>query len=200
MLLEDAIQARRSVKHYHQDQKIPEADFHKIIQAGMLAPTSFNIQHWRFVRVSSASIREQIRQHAFDQAQVTEAAELVIITADVQAWRKQPERYWVNADSETRNFLVGMIHEFYNGRSVVQADEAMRSGSLAAQNMMLQAKALGYDSCPMIGFDADVVAELIRLPEDHLIVMMLTIGSAKADAQPRGGQLPIEQVLIDNQF
>lgn len=59
---------------------------------------------------------------------------------------------------------------------------------------------MGYDFCPMIGFDPDAVAQLIHLPADHLIVMLLAIGRAAAEPAPRGGQLPIDELLIDNRF
>ena len=76
----------------------------------------------------------------------------------------------------------------------------MRSCGIAAQTLMLSAKSLGYDSCPMVGFDFDAVARLIRLPEDHVISMMLAIGKATAPANPRGGQLPLAEVVIKDRF
>ncbi len=82
----------------------------------------------------------------------------------------------------------------------MQRDEAMRSCGIAAQTLMLAARTLGYDSCPMIGFDPDAVAKLIRLPGDHVVAMMLAIGKATAPANPRGGQLPLEEVLLINRF
>jgi len=65
---------------------------------------------------------------------------------------------------------------------------------------MLAAKAMGYDSCPMIGFDPVKVAEIIRLPEDHVIGMMLPIGKAVKDANARGGQLPYDEVVFRDRF
>ena len=79
-------------------------------------------------------------------------------------------------------------------------DEVMRSCGIAAQTLMLAAKSMGYDSCPMVGFDFDAVGRLINLPEDHVIAMMLAIGKATAPANPRGGQLPVEEVVVRNRF
>ena len=58
----------------------------------------------------------------------------------------------------------------------------MRSCGIAAQTLMLVAKAMGYGSCPMDGFDFDTVAELINLPEDHVITMFVVIGKATQEA------------------
>ena len=65
---------------------------------------------------------------------------------------------------------------------------------------MLAAKGLGYDSCPMIGFDTDQVAKLVNLPGDHVIGMMIVIGKATKPAHPKGGYLPLDQVVITNKF
>jgi nitroreductase len=76
----------------------------------------------------------------------------------------------------------------------------MRSCGIAGQTIMLAAKAMGYDSCPMIGFDPIQVSELINLPEDHVIGFMISVGKATEPARPRGGQLPLEEVVIQNKF
>ena len=62
------------------------------------------------------------------------------------------------------------------------------------------AKEMGYDSCPMDGFDFDKVAKIIDLPHDHIITMMITVGKKKDDARPRSGQLPLDEVLMIDGF
>lgn len=82
----------------------------------------------------------------------------------------------------------------------MQRDEAMRSVGIVAQTIMLAAKAMGYDSCPMIGFDGEQVAEIINLPDDHVIGMMLVVGKAVKPAWPKPGQLSLDDVLIKDLF
>jgi len=200
MELFTAIESRRAVKHYDTTRKMSEADFQKIISAALLSPTSYNIQHWRFVRVSNPQQRKEIKDAAWGQEQVTDASELLILCADTQAWQDRPERYWAEASQEAQDMLVPMLQDFYRGREDEQRDEAFRSCGMAAQTIMLAAKALGYDSCPMIGFDAPAVGQLIKLPKNHVIGMMITLGSAAKPANGRGGQLPLEQVLFENAF
>lgn len=147
-----AIEQRRSIKQYDSKFRMPEEDIQKLLDLALLAPTSFNIQNWRFIVVRDSEIRQQIRAAAWDQAQVTEAQLLLVLCADIKAWAKQPERYWKNAPPETQKTLVPMIGQFYeNEGEQIQRDEAMRSCGFSAQNLMLAAKAMGYDSCPMIG-------------------------------------------------
>lgn len=200
MELFTAIESRRAVKHFDSEQKIPAADLQKIMTAALLSPTSYNIQHWRFIRVTDRLQREQIKEAAWGQEQVTQASELLILCADTQAWQDRPERYWADAPQEAKDMLVPMLQDFYRGREQIQRDEAFRSCGMAAQTIMLAAKAMGYDSCPMIGFDGEAVASLINLPENHVIGMMLPLGVAAKAANGRGGQLPLEQVFLENSF
>lgn len=196
-----AIEQRRSIKQYDTSFVMPEEDIQKLLDLALLAPTSYNIQNWRFVVIRDTEVRQQIRAAAWDQAQVTEAQLLLVLCADTKAWAKQPERYWKNAPPETQKMLVPMIGQFYeNGGEQVQRDEAMRSCGFAAQNLMLAAKAMGYDSNPMIGFDPEAIGKIIALPEDHVISMMLVIGKAAQPAHGRGGQLPKAEVVFTDRF
>ena len=177
-----------------------EAEIEQLMSLAMLSPTAFNIQNWRFVLVRAPELRKQIRAASWDQAQVTDASLLVILTADLKAWEKEPSRYWKDAPQPVRDYLVPAIGQYYTGRGQVQQDEAMRSCGMAAITLMLAAKAMGYDSCPMDGFDFDAVVKLINLPQDHTIAMFVVIGKGTKDAWPRSGQLPMNEVVITNKF
>jgi nitroreductase len=196
----EAIYGRRAVKHYDPDHEMPEAELKKLLEAAIQAPTSFNIQHWRFVVVRDQALRQEIRALGNDQAQMTDASVLIIMTADVMAWKKEPARYWRNAPAEVAKLLVDWMGPFHEGREWLQRDEAMRSIGMASQTIMLAAKAMGYDSCPMIGFDLEKVAELIRLPSDHVIGNMIAIGKGTKPAWPKPGQLSLEEVVVTDKF
>ncbi|MEM9166650.1 MAG: nitroreductase family protein [Planctomycetota bacterium] len=196
----DAIYGRRAVKHFDPDHAMPEADLSKLLEAAIQAPTSFNIQHWRFVVVRDPALRKQIREIGNDQAQMTDASVLIVMTADVDAWKKSPERYWQNAPKDVADLLVNWMGPFHEGRDWLQRDEAQRSIGMAMQTLMLAAKALGYDSCPMIGFDIDKAAELINLPGDHAMGPMVAIGKGTKDAWPKPGQLGLDEVVITDRF
>ncbi len=195
-----AIKARRAVKHYDPDYVMPQEDVDRLLEHAMLAPSSFNLQHWRLVLVEDPALRQQLREAAWDQAQVTEASLVFVLCADLKAWEKNPKHYWRDAPKAAQDILVPMIQPFYEGKEQLQRDEAARSVGLIAQTMMLAAKAMGYDSCPMIGFDPEKVAELIRLPSDHMIGMLLVVGKATKPAWPKPGPLALDDVLIKNRF
>jgi len=131
---------------------------------------------------------------------MTDASLLIIMTADVKAWTKDPQRYWKNAPKEVADLLVNWMGPFHEGRDWLQRDEAQRSIGIAMQTMMLAAKAMGYDSCPMIGFDIEKVSELINLPDDHVMGAMVAVGKKTKDSWPKPGQLPLNEVVIENSF
>ncbi len=196
----EAITQRRAIKQYDPEHRMPEAEIEQLLSLAMLAPTAFNIQNWRFVVVREPELRRQIRAVAWDQAQVTDASLFIVLCADLQAWNKNTERYWRDAPEAVRNFVVPAIDSYYRGKEQVQRDEAMRSCGMAAQTLMLAAKSMGYDSCPMDGFDFAAVAQLINLPADHVIAMFVAIGKGTGVPWPRGGKLPLSEVVINNRF
>jgi len=179
---------------------MPEETFRTLMEAALLSPTAFNIQNWRFVRVSDPAQRRAIRAAAWDQAQVEDASELIVLCFDRKAWRRDPARYWRAAPPEVQDFLLPAIAAYYEDRPDVERDEGMRSCGLAGQTLMLLAQELGYDSCPMDGFDYARVGEIIDLPPDHEIAFMLAIGKGIRAPWPRPGQLPFEEVLVVDRF
>jgi len=197
----DAIYQRRAIKHFDPEHQLTNEEENKILEAAIQAPTSFNIQHWRFVIVRDPALRQRIRtEFGNDQAQMTDASLLIVMTADTMAWAKEPGRYWQNAPQEVCDLLVNWMGPFHEGREWLQRDEAQRSIGLAMQTIMLSAKAMGYDSCPMIGFDIDKVAELINLPDDHVMGPMVAIGKKTKESWPKPGQLPLNQLVFENSF
>ena len=196
----DAIKERRSVKHYDPTHKLSDDEIEQLMSLAVLSPTSFNMQNWRFVLVKDPEIRKKIRSASWDQPQVTDSSLLLVLCADLKSWKKDPGQYWKDAPKEARDFLVPAMGMFYEGKEQLQRDEAMRSCGIAAQTIMLAAKSMGYDSNPMIGFDPEKVAELINLPEDHVITMMVVVGKQVKPAMPRGGQLPLDKVVFTNKF
>lgn len=195
-----AIETRRAVKQFDPGHKMSQAEIDELMSLAMLSPTAFNIQHWRFVAVRDPAVREAIRAVSWMQSQITDSSLFVVICADIQAWGKTPERYWQNAAQDVREGMVEAIGEYYRGREQVQRDEAMRSCGIAAQTLMLAAKAKGYDSCPMDLSDFSEVAKIIKLPDDHAIAMFVAIGKGVRDPWPRAGQLPQNEVVFTDHF
>jgi nitroreductase len=201
MQVKDAIFTRRSIKAFDADHKMTVDEERELFETTIQAPTSFNIQHWRFVILRDPDLRSKIRKdYGNDQAQMTDASLLILFTADMKAWDKEPARYWKNAPKDVAELLVGWMGPFHQDREWLQRDEAQRSIGIAMQTLMLAAQGMGYQSCPMIGFDIEEVAKLIALPDDHVMGPMVAIGKGTKDAWPKPGQLSLDEVLLENSF
>lgn len=196
----EAIEQRRAIKAFDPSHALSEPEIAQLMQAAMHSPTSFNIQNWRFVLVRDAEQRRKIRAAAWDQAQVTDSSLLVILCGDLKSWQ-EPAAYWRNTPPETQEFMIKATRDFYQGRGEeMQRDEVMRSTGMAAQSLMLAAKEMGYDTCPMVGFDPVEVGRIINLPENHVISMFVAIGKATKPAHPRSGEADKKDIVFYDRF
>ncbi|MCC6881926.1 MAG: nitroreductase family protein [Verrucomicrobiales bacterium] len=146
------------------------------------------------------ALRKQVRAVAWDQAQITDASLLFILCADLNSHRKNPVRYWSHAPQPVQDILVPALGAFYEGHPQMMRDEAMRSTALAGMTLMLAAQGLGYQSGPIVGFDPTAVAELIHLPEDHVISFIVVVGGGTVPPWPRGERLSDAEVVIEDRF
>ena len=195
-----AIKERRSIKKYDPNHKMTDAEIKDLMECALLSPTSFNMQNWRFVVVKNQETKEKLKKASFNQAQVSDASIVILICGDLKASEKNPQRYWRNTPEKVQEQIVPMISGFYDDKPQLQRDEVMRSSGMAGQNIMLGAKAMGYDTCAMIGFDKDKVAEIVNLPSDYVLSYMIVVGKAIAPANPRSGQLDFSEVVFFDSF
>jgi putative NAD(P)H nitroreductase len=187
--------ARHSVRIYEPGLEISDQELRRIFDAVILSPSSFNVQHWKFVVVRDQAQKVALRGLSFGQTQVEQSAAVVLVCGSLDAYT-DANRIYGDADPATREKYVPMIEGSYAGQEALQREEAVRSGSLAAMSLMYAAKAAGWDSGPMIGFDAKNVGVMLHLDENTVPVMMIVIGKALEGVQPeRGYRRPVEEVV-----
>ena len=196
----EAISTRRAIKKFDSTHTMSSDDVQKLMEHVILTPTSYNQQNWRFVYVTDQAVKEKISVAARGQAQPKDGSLVVVLCGDMDAWRTEPLRYWKNHPTEKQEMVKAALEKKYTGNPQNQRDEAVRSCGMAAQSIMLAARQMGLDSCPMVGFEYDELSDIIKLPENHLIVMMVVVGKRAQDAAERGGQLPLNQVAFENHF
>ena len=196
----DTIEARRSVRRFDPAVVIDAPTARTLIAAAMRAPTALNLQHWKFVLARDPALRAALCEAAHGQPQVTQAGLYVLICGDTRAYETHLDAITRGLSPERRDHTAGMIRALYDGNLQRQHDEAIRSGALAAENLMLAAKDMGYDSVPMVGFDFEKTAALIRLPKDHIIVMAVAIGKALEPAPERTNRFAYEDVVFTDGF
>ena len=196
----EAINTRRAIKKFDNTYKITPEQVKSLMELTIRSPTSYNQQNWRFITVTDQSIKDQISKVARNQPQPSDGSLVIILCGNMDAWKEDPLRYWKNSTSEKQEFVKNALYTKYANNPQNQRDEAIRSCGFAGQTIMLAARQMGLDSCPMVGFEYDELAKIINLPENHLIVLMIVVGKAAKPANPRGGQLPLDKVVFENKF
>lgn len=196
------ISERHSVKKYETGVQMPEEDLQMILKAAGEAPSAWNLQHWKFLVIESEADKQKLLPIAYNQSQVAESCLTIAVLGDLEANRntviydQAVEAGFLKAD--IRDALVGQINGAYQSPQVAR-DSAIRNASLAAQNIMLAAKSLGYDTCPMSGFNPEQLIEGFNIPDRYLPVMLITVGKAKEPAHP-SGRLPLSETIVRGSF
>jgi len=194
MDLSDAIRSRRSTKSYDPDRDVDDATLRTLFELVLESPSSFNLQHWRFVVVRDKDRRKQLMDAAWGQPHVG-AAPVDIIVCGKTVAHEDARAGNSHAPEDVLAKLVPMIEGIYSKNEQLQRDEAIRSGSLASMTLMLVAESMGMRTCPMIGFDPKKVSEIVGLDAGHVPVMLITLGYPGAGGVFPTSRFPMEEVV-----
>lgn len=198
------LKERHSVRVYKKGVPIPETDLNEIFQLASLAPSSWNLQHWKYVVIRDEEQKQKVLPIAYNQQQVVDCSAVVIVLGDLEA-NKNAEKVYGEAvqaglmAENVKETLVNQIQNAYQTKENFSRDEAIRNASLGAMQLMLAAKAKSIDSCPIGGFDATALVELLRIPKRYIPVMMITLGYAAKPAHPTK-RFPLSDILVHESF
>ena len=193
MDFEQAVRSRRSWKSFRADA-VDDATLKRIFDLVQETPSSFNLQHTRFVLVRDAARRKLLCEAAYGQAHVGQAPVVVVVCAKLHA-HEDAARGNSHAPQEVLDRLVPIIEGYYKDNPQFQRDEAVRSASLASMTLMLAAESIGFATCPMIGFDAAKVSTLVGLDDGHIPVMLICIGKAGDEEPFPTSRFPLEETV-----
>lgn len=196
----DLIHARTSVAHFDPLMEIDNVTVASLIGHACQAPSSYNLQNWRFIAVKSAERKRVLRDVAYGQPQVSEASVTFIVvgTLNGQDHIRSTMQAFHQAgylDADGLDAWVNDTQRSMNGKPVKQRDEAIRSGSLAAMTLMHAAQAMGWVSAPLGGFDADALSKAFGLAPTEVPVMLVAVGQSGPDNWPRKMRRPVDEVL-----
>jgi nitroreductase len=196
----ETIKQRISANHFDTTRTLSEAEIKELISYAIEAPSSYNIQHWRFVAVTQPEEKARLKAVAYNQPKVANAAVTFIVLGDLRGYEKLPQIYQPLAaagamSQEQVDRTVNMATGFYNKNPQMARDEAIRGASLAAMTLMLAAEAKGLVSGPMIGFDPEGVKREFGIADRYVPVMLIAMGYAAPGNHPRKPRLGVEEVL-----
>lgn len=203
--LSQAIAERRATPSFDGTPMPPE-DLKKIVQAGLAAPSGYNLQPWRFIVVQGADQKKRLRAASYNQAKVEEASAVIVACGDSDGWRKDldlmlqqgleggmPESYAEQAKSSVPNYLSSFSSDNMHGW-------LNKHVMLAFSFMLLTAETLGYDTAPMEGFEQEKVHEALRLPLSYWVVALLAVGHLKGVDKFDGGRFNLTQTVFGEEF
>lgn len=203
--LTDVIRDRRATPSFD-GTPVPGSDLRQILDAGLHAPSGYNMQPWRFVVVQSPELKRKLRAASYNQPKVEEASVMIVACGDMDGWRKDldmmlemglaggmPESYAAQARSSVSNYMSSFTPDqmkLWLNKQVM----------LAFTSMMLMAESLGYDTAPMEGFEQDKVHEALRLPLSYWVVALLGVGHLKGADKFDGGRFPMNHTVFGEEY
>lgn len=197
----EIVTGRRSIRNYDPRVKISKEEMTEILTEAALAPSSVNLQPWRFVVIDSKEGKETLAPLArFNQRQVETSSAVIAVFADMQSDLYLDEIYNKAVEeghmpAEVRDQQVPAIKGFFEAMTVEQTKEMnLIDAGLVSMQLMLVARAHGYDTNPIGGFEKDQIAEAFDLDKNRYYpVMLLSIGKA-ADEGYKSVRLPIDAI------
>lgn len=180
------IKGRRSIRTYDSTYKIPKEELLRIIEDAASAPSSANLQPWRLVIVDSDEGKEKLRPLVkFNTKQNDTSSAMLLVFADFKSYENAEYIFNKAVDegkmpAEVRDQQLAAIQSHYPTLPKEQINDVIKVDSgLFAMQLMLVARAYGYDTNPIGGFEADQLAEAFALdPERYTPVLILSIGKA----------------------
>lgn len=201
----NVIQDRRSVRSYDSEVKISREEMNEILQQAALAPSGANLQPWRFLVIDSQELKQKLLPIAFNQQQVIEASAVIAVLGDLESYKMAEKIYGMAVDAgympaETAKSFV----ERYQGMFASMSPETVLQkvsidAALVSMQLMLVARAKGYDTVPMGGYDQAKFVEAFDIPERYAPIMLIAIGKAAKPGHPTV-RLPIEDVAFFNEM
>lgn len=199
----EVVEDRRATPSFD-GEPIPDGDLKRILEAGLKAPSGYNLQPWRFVVVRTPEQRRRLRAASFNQAKVEEASAVIVACGDKDGWRTDMEEM-------IRMGREGGMTENYAAQARVNIPEYLgnhpnltawlnRHVMIALTTMMWMAEVLGYDTAPMEGYEPAKVCEVLRLPLSYEVVALLGIGHLQGPDKFNGGRFSMAHTVFDGEY
>ena len=207
-LIEAAIW-RRAIKTFDTKRKISKADFEALLKVAQYSPSSFGLEPWNIMVLQNKRLRELIMPYASGaQKQLSTASHFVIFTVKKDLYPTSDYFKHINMD------IKGMSQETYNDFIVSfgsfseikqhmisqreKLDWAGKQSYIALANMMSAAALMGIDSCPIEGFNASEIENILGEYSDfecNKIVVMGAFGYRDEEPKHKKTRRDIKEIV-----
>jgi nitroreductase len=201
------IRERHSVRNYDPTFKISQEEMKELLGDATLAPSSSNVQPWRFLVIDSQPLKEKLHPIAYSQKQVLDASAVIVVLGDLEGYKLADKIFSPSVElghmtEEAKNAMVERTVGLYSSlpqevlRKIVYTD-----GGLISMQLMLAAKARGYDTVPMGGYDAAKLVEAFGISERYVPIMLIAVGKGIENASERqSSRLTVDEVASFNEI
>lgn len=199
MELNKAIRDRRSIRRYL-DEPVPQCAVNELLEAARLAPSGANSQPWRFVVVRSEEKRRALREGTVRFA--ADAPLVLACCVDLDSYRdidKLGQAMYQHGMYDGVDNSTKVFDEFVRTERPLE-ESALRSycmfnSAFAVENLVLRAHDMGLGTCIVAMFNQKVVRELLEIPDNLVVTMLISVGYPAEDPGPRP-RIPLDEVLL----
>lgn len=199
------VRERHSVRQYDKTVTISREEMEEMLLEATSAPSSSNLQPWRFLVIDDQALKEKLYPIANNQAQVLQASAVIAVLGDMQWYDKAEDIYSMSQEAglmteQVKQHMITTANQAYRNfddskkKSIVDID----SGLISMQ-LMLIARARGYDTVPMGGYNREKFKEAFNLPAHYESIMLIAIGKASQPAH-QTVRLPLSDVAFWNEI
>ena len=199
MEFKDIVMKRYAVKKFD-GRKVPESKMKELFELIRFAPSALNIQLWKIKVITDQKVKEQLKPATWNQEQITTCSHLLVFCAntDFKGLVERLERLLNQAKmpEDIAKMVMGLARDYFlKIPPEAQLAMAQHHVFLALGNALNGAKSLGFDSCPMGGFDPKEYARILNLPSNLVPTMLCPVGYAADKPMPKL-RFPVEEIFF----
>lgn len=198
--LEKLMEERKSVRKYKPGVTIPRETIHHILQQATSAPSSSNLQPWRFLVIDDPEQKKDLRIAGFNQEQIETSSAIIAVIGDNEMYKNAKQINDLNVElgympRDIADMMIANSETMYSNLSEIERTNiAHLDAGLISMQVVLLAKDMGYDTVIMGGFDKAAFAEKYELPANELPMILIAIGKPAMPAR-NSSRLPFEQII-----
>ena len=180
MDFEKIVKERYATKNFI-DKKISQSDLNKLLEIIRYSPSSFNIQPWKIIVIENKNLKDKLSPVSWNQSQIKSCSHLLVFCADKYVLKniENLEKIMIKngAKKEQIKNYIDMMKDFEkNLNENEKLCWAQRQVYIALGNALNGAKSLGFDSCPMEGFNSEEYSKILELPKNLIPTVLCPIG------------------------
>ncbi len=196
--LSDILYFRHACKLFDKDKKISKDDLNFILEAARLSPSSFGMEHWRFIVIKNQELKETLKPVCWNQPQITTCDALVAVVAKHKAV-STPVYYEAmfarrELDDDAMQAYVQRYENYIKALPSIKAWSQMQC-YLAASNIMNYAAMIGVDSCPLEGFERDDAEKILNIDSSKESLALFVALGYRVNHQTSKHRLPFDEVV-----